>query len=137
MGWSIGHDSNWDRDIGYGVPCKCDHPDCNKKIDRGLAYVCGGEPYGGDLGCGLYFCYDHLLICEVGDRTVQLCERCADDEAREAGEIEPFDPKPDVKRWICHKLTDPSWEQWRNENPDWVKQHSKKPTPNGDQDNAG
>ena len=50
MGWSIGYDSNWDRDIGYGVPAYCDHPDCNEEIDRGLSYVCGGEPYGGDRG---------------------------------------------------------------------------------------
>src|SRR4051812_7048849 len=26
MGWSIGYDSNWQRDIGYGVPAFCDHP---------------------------------------------------------------------------------------------------------------
>ncbi|HEV7521417.1 MAG TPA: hypothetical protein VGP89_09990, partial [Candidatus Angelobacter sp.] len=60
MGWSLGFDSNWQRDIGYGVPAYCDHPKCNKKIDRGLSYVCGGEPYGGELGCGLYFCSEHL-----------------------------------------------------------------------------
>lgn len=42
MGWSIGFDSNWNRDIGYGVPAFCDHPGCTAEIDRGLAYVCGG-----------------------------------------------------------------------------------------------
>jgi len=50
MGWSIGFDSSWNRDIGYGVPAYCDHPKCSKKIDRGLSYVCGGEPYGGGGG---------------------------------------------------------------------------------------
>jgi hypothetical protein len=55
MGWSIGYDSKWQRDIGYGVPGVCDDPACAEKIDRGLSYVCGGEPYGGDEGCGLYF----------------------------------------------------------------------------------
>lgn len=55
MGWSIGFDSNWGQDIGYGVPSTCDHPDCDAEINRGLSYVCGGEPYGGDEGCGLYF----------------------------------------------------------------------------------
>jgi hypothetical protein len=44
MGWSIGYDENWKRDIGYGVPAVCDHPKCNKIINRGLSYVCGGEP---------------------------------------------------------------------------------------------
>ena len=29
MGWSIGYDTNWKRDIGYGVPAKCDHPRCD------------------------------------------------------------------------------------------------------------
>ncbi len=53
MGWSIGSDG--DRDIGYGVPAECDHPDCTAEIDRGLSYVCGGDPYGGEYGCGLFF----------------------------------------------------------------------------------
>jgi hypothetical protein len=32
----------------------------------------------------------------------------------------PFTPKPDVAEWINHKLTDPTWNQWREENPDEV-----------------
>ena len=55
MGWSLGYDSNWNRDIGYGVPAYCDHPYCNEEIDRGLSYVCGDALYGGDRGCGLFF----------------------------------------------------------------------------------
>lgn len=108
MGWAVGYDSRWDRDIGYGVPCTCDHPDCNKRINRGLAYVCGGEPYGGDDGCGLFFCGDHLIFDEGKER--QVCERCARDE-------DQFAPKPDVRAWMRHKLRDPSWQQWRDENP--------------------
>jgi hypothetical protein len=46
MSWAIGYDGRWKRDIGYGVPAYCDHPGCNEEIDRGLAHVCGGEPYG-------------------------------------------------------------------------------------------
>jgi hypothetical protein len=72
MGWQVGYDSNWKRDIGYGVPAKCDYPRCTKDIDRGLAYVCGGEPYGGEHGCGLYFCGWHQFI--GGER--QQCKRC-------------------------------------------------------------
>ena len=108
MGWSIGYDSNRKRDIGYGVPCTCDHPDCKKRIDRGLAYVCGGEPYGGEGGCGLYFCTEHLFL-GVDGKDGQVCERCAKGEA-------PFEPKPDVRAWLEHKLHDPSWKQWRDEN---------------------
>jgi len=51
MGWSIGYDEDWKRDIGYGVPSICDHPDCNKEINRGMNYVCGGQAYGGEDGC--------------------------------------------------------------------------------------
>lgn len=97
MSWAIGYDTRWSRDIGYGVPAWCDHPDCQKKIHRGLSYVCGGQPFGGDEGCGLYFCEDHHCL---------LCERCEKNE-------EPFQPKPDHTEWIEHKETDPSWEKWR------------------------
>jgi len=101
MGWSIGYDSNWRRDVGYGVPAYCDHPTCKKVIDRGLAYVCGGEPYGGDRGCGLYFCEAHLTW---GVRLPQLCEKCRKRQR-------PFKPKPEHPRWIKHKLTDESWAE--------------------------
>lgn len=102
MGWSIGYDTRWERDIGYGVPCECDYPGCNAQIDRGLSHVCGGEPYGGEEGCGLYFCEQHLF-------DESLCERCV------AGG-EPFQPKPDTKEWIDFKQTDPSWAEWRRKN---------------------
>ena len=103
MGWSIGYDDKWERDIGYGVPCLCDHPDCNKEIDRGLSYVCGSHPYGGDEGCGLYFCGAHQT------NGLQQCERCAEGKP-------PFDPKPDVAEWTKWKMTDESWAEWRKEN---------------------
>jgi hypothetical protein len=103
MGWSIGYDSNWSRDVGYGVPAYCDHPGCWKEIDRGLAYVCGGEPHGGERGCGLFFCGDHLSMnCK--------CQSCASGKS-------PFQPTTDHPDWIEHKLADGSWQQWRDENP--------------------
>lgn len=108
MGWSIGYDDNWKRDIGYGVPATCDFPGCGKEIDRGLGYVCGnGHPYGGDEGCGLFFCGPH-----GGGR---LCARCDVEEGEEPRE--PFPPTPDRPEWIKWKLTDESWQQWRDENP--------------------
>lgn len=60
MGWSLGYDDRWKRDIGYGVPAYCDQPGCTEEIHRGLAYVCGSHPFGGDRGCGLYFCGSHM-----------------------------------------------------------------------------
>lgn len=106
MGWSVGeHDG---RDIGYGVPAICDHPKCNARIDRGLAYVCCDQmPYGGEKGCGRFFCYDHA---DYRHR----CSRC--NHGRPA-----WPAKPDVREWIEWKLTDLSWELWRKENPDEVE----------------
>lgn len=109
MGWSCGFDSNWNRDIGYGVPATCDFPGCGADIDRGLAYVCGGEPRGGEEGCGLYFCDEHL----VGGDPGQKCDRCY------AGQS-PFAATPDTREWIEWKLTDESWATWRGENPEKV-----------------
>jgi hypothetical protein len=100
VSWAVGYDTHWGRDIGYGVPATCDHPGCGKSIDRGLAYVCGGEPYGGDQGCGLYFCDDHMLYGDAVPRA-QLCDRCR------AGES-PFEPTPDTAEWMEHKLGDES-----------------------------
>ena len=111
MGWSIGYDSNWRRDIGYGVPATCDHPGCDKDIDRGLSYVCGGKPHGGDDGCGLFFCGAHLFYNE---ESAQVCERCLIDQPN-------FTPKPDHLDWVYWKLTDESWQEWREENQNEVQ----------------
>jgi len=107
MRWSIGYDSHWNRDVGYGVPAHCDHPGCGKEIDRGLAFVCGGEMHGGEAGCGLFFCEDHLAGWPC------VCERCGKGE-------QPFAATPDHPDWIKHKLTDESWKRWRDENPQEV-----------------
>lgn len=112
MGWSIGYDESWNRDIGYGVPAMCDEPTCTEEIDRGLAYVCGGEPYGGEHGCGLYFCGEHRVWKEKAQGFV--CHRCRYGK-------KPYEPKPDTQEWIDWKLTDESWAQWREENQEWVR----------------
>jgi hypothetical protein len=114
MSWAIGYDSTWNRDIGYGVPAYCDFPGCMKEIDRGISYVCGGEPYGGEFGCGLYFCPDHLDMS--GDRrdNKQLCMRCYVNHGKK------YDPTPDHPEWIEWKLTDDSWARWRREHPEEV-----------------
>ena|ERR1041385_8576378 len=108
MGWSLGWDTTWNRDIGYGVPAYCDHPKCNAEIDRGLAYVCcGQEPYGG-RGCGLFFCGEHA---DLDGR----CPRCRN------GKPPYKHPKPDHPRWLEWKLTDASWQKWRDECPEEAK----------------
>lgn len=108
MSWAVGFDSNWNRDIGYGVPAYCDHPECRRVINRGLAYVCCGEqPYGGDRGCGLYFCSKHATGFQ------HKCERC---KARR----KPFPAKADHLSWVKHKLRHSSWKPWRDANPEEV-----------------
>jgi hypothetical protein len=114
MGWQVGFDEQWQRDIGYAVPAVCDKPECGTGIDRGIEHVCGGTPYGGVHGCGLYFCEGDLTgTIEYdgwdGARRVRVCQRCY------AGEP-PYEPTPDTAEWVRHKLTDESWEQWRQEN---------------------
>lgn len=116
MGWSIGFDEKWNRDIGYGVPAYCDHPGCMAKIDRGLSHVCGQEPFGGERGCGLFFCEKHLHWHE---RLPQLCSQCAPRIKK------PFVPTPDHPVWVSHKLTDKSWAPWRKENPKEVEAMKK------------
>lgn len=113
MGWSSGYDRKWKRDIGYGVPATCDHPGCGAKIDRGLGYVCGGQPYGGDFGCGLYFCPKHKKT--AGDRrdNAPLCARCYHGRM-------PYEPSRDAPEWLLHKLKDESWSEWRRRNPTLV-----------------
>lgn len=105
MGWAIGYDDHWQRDIGYGVPAYCDHPGCKTEIDRGLGYVCGGAPEGGERGCGLFFCSAH----QVGDE--QTCACCAPKKRRKS-----FTPSADHPEWISFKLSDESWQQWRDAN---------------------
>ena len=104
MSWAVGYDDSWARWIGYGVPAYCDHPQCNAEIDRGLAYVCGGEPYGGEYGCGLFFCASHLRYSH------NRCARCRNYR-------QPYKPKPEHPLWIEHVRTDESWAQWRAKNP--------------------
>lgn len=112
MGYSIGFDSTWNRDIGYAVPAVCDYPECNAEINRGLSYVCGEEAFGGDDGCGLFFCSKHRNYSEALD--CEVCERCHKT-------LEPFNAKPDIRQWIEWKLYESSWAQWRAENPEQVK----------------
>jgi hypothetical protein len=104
---------------GYGVPTICEHPGCNKKIDRGIDYACGGEPFS-EYGCDRYFCEDHREWHEFntgcGSREgAFVCNRCAQRKL-------PFPYKPETREWVDHLLTDESWEEWRKENQDKVKE---------------
>ena len=85
MGWSYAIDSSrseGDQEIGYSISAKCDLDGCEVDIDRGLSYVCGSDPYGGEYGCGGFFCADHLSWYsyweEDGEEHLspQMCPAC-------------------------------------------------------------
>lgn len=66
----------WDgREVGYKVYGPCEFPNCNRRIDRGLAFVCGDSPESPDGGCGKFFCGDHLAFKEDTSH-IQLCPEC-------------------------------------------------------------
>ena len=87
MGW--GHIKLPDgREVGYCVDSTCEHPGCTEKIDRGLAFVCGGMHEGGEHGCGHYFCQKHLgLAIGADDQYIagQLCDKCCKDVEQKNG----------------------------------------------------
>lgn len=118
MGWEMAFDTTNNRDTVSDVPATCDSPGCGKKIDRGLAYVCGHEPHGGDHGCGLFFCEDHQFIAGKKRDYVQICKRCLYGKPQ-------YTPTPDLPEWLRWKLKDKSWKPWRDENPDTVKEYRK------------
>jgi hypothetical protein len=102
MGWANCGEDSAGRPIGYAFAATCDHPGCDKEIDRGLAYACGGMHGEGCLGgeddidweasypsCEKYFCYEHLrwLNFTADVSTPQYCFACADKwEAQDAAQ---------------------------------------------------
>lgn len=73
------------REAGYSIEAVCDEPGCTEVIDRGLAYLCGNSPlgHGLEVGCGGYFCSEHLWLCGAympDGRPVSACSRCCADE---------------------------------------------------------
>jgi hypothetical protein len=43
-------------EAGYGVKARCEKRWCWRRIDRGLAYLCGKTPGGDEHGCGDNHC---------------------------------------------------------------------------------
>lgn len=82
MGWAnCGTDSKG-RQIGYAHEATCDHPGCTEKIDRGLAYACGGMHGSDSYMCEGYFCPEHLTSVDLtgkvaGMTSATVCLECA------------------------------------------------------------
>jgi hypothetical protein len=70
-----------ERKVGYSIGAKCDHHGCSKRIDRGLAYACGGD-HGDFKGCTGYFCEEHRMnyITDHTDvrKSILVCDECYD-----------------------------------------------------------
>ncbi|QAY01371.1 hypothetical protein ZPAH1_orf00357 [Aeromonas phage ZPAH1] len=78
MSWGdCGLDKNG-RPIGYVHEGTCDHPGCNKKINRGLSYACGGMHGEDEISCDKYFCEEHRSnFLENSDSTLHtICDQC-------------------------------------------------------------
>lgn len=115
MGYGVYWVPERNRWEGYGVPAVCDFPDCDEKIDHGIAYRCevhreiwydeeDREVEHEDEGCGLTLCEGHRY---------------------QSGTHFWVDPKPQAHEWIVWVLSDESWKQWRKENPDRVAEYRK------------
>lgn len=78
MGWGFcGKDKNG-RKIGYEISAICDHDGCNKNIDRGLSYACGGMHGEDEIGCEKYFCQDHMSnVVLNGEDFHHVCDDCS------------------------------------------------------------
>ena len=88
MGWANCGTDRRGRPIGYLWPATCDHPGCEAKIDRGLAYACGGMHGDNDtfpttengICCEGYFCEKHrTVVCPDGESgpCISVCTNCA------------------------------------------------------------
>ena len=89
MGWSHGIVEG--KRVGYGVRAKCEHPGCNARIDRGLAFKCGNDIGRGVGFCNRFFCSKHLYY--LGRGFVQVCQSCANGVARMQHRRLPFPNK--------------------------------------------
>lgn len=67
------------REAGYSVVAECDWPGCGAVIDRGLAYLCGEVPEGGEDSCGGYFCGAHLHWPDDDEIHGYRCPTCTDE----------------------------------------------------------
>jgi hypothetical protein len=79
MSWAYGVNSKG-KEVGYSVAATCEHPGCGAKIDRGLAYACGGThdemDYYDNPCCDGYFCEDHLAYPAVEQDATRMCAKC-------------------------------------------------------------
>ncbi|MBE3670940.1 hypothetical protein BOO25_18600 [Vibrio navarrensis] len=79
MSWANCGQDKSGRFIGYAIEAICDHPGCNKEINRGLSYVCGTMHGEDEISCDKYFCEEHKSNYVTFDdgRGAHICDECA------------------------------------------------------------
>lgn len=87
------------REAGYGVEAQCDAGGCLKKINRGMAYLCGENPKvystdNGEWGCGNYYCGDHehdhgCTNAMCGEHSLYGDEYCGEIRGHELPHVDP------------------------------------------------
>lgn len=83
---------------GYGVPAYCDYPGCHEEVDRGLGYRHEEDQ---EMPPQVFCCAKHS------------------NTPLDSFEVESKE-HPEWLRWV---LTHDSWEQWRQENPETVREY--------------
>lgn len=143
MGYSIGYCKTHKRDIGYGVPAPCDHPECNEIIDRGMGYACC-EGFNHSANCKGYFCEEHrwnyVLQDELEHMSPEELEALglsADAQAldEDSGIIRcrhTIQPHKEAVVWLEYILNDESWEKFRTKFPERMERFKKLLAEKGD-----
>lgn len=123
---------------GYGVPAVCDHPGCKETIIRGVGYMCCENP-NNPVSCGGFFCDDHREVTiihksefdDIEDDEDAINELLVDYDLQEVPEFDeddcfyrcdhsPIEYKEHPK-WVAHVESDPTWAQFRLEDPEAFK----------------
>lgn len=102
MSWSHCGTDKKGRLIGYAHEGVCDHEGCNKVIDRGLSYACGGMHGEDEHSCHKYFCEEHLeWTLDLGDEYKNICQDCMVNLCTSG------DYALNVEDWVIRKLERP------------------------------
>ena len=140
MGWGNCGTDSMGRRIGYLHRGKCDQPGCKTRIERSLAYTCGGMHGTSDGGCEGYFCEKHLHMVEDPNAELFqdiLCEVCKNehnarlvedlmDELKELHEEQAMTPLTTAQLDPIRETILPTVEDWlRDYGQQWDKSHQQ------------
>lgn len=142
MGYSLYFSDKNNRFQGYNMHAYCDHPGCKNEIDRGMGYVCCGNQ-DHENSCGGFYCSEHSELCTL--ITEDEFEGLEDDEVQEQLEHygltempvfdedgyfyhcqhQPIEKDKEHPDWLQHVLTDETWQEWREKEPEMAKHYQE------------